>query len=64
VDIQRPRDRKELNHDPRFREIRRGVLEYLLDSGKAKRAERDAAQATEKAAAPTAEAVQIAEVNP
>jgi nitrate/nitrite transport system ATP-binding protein len=64
VDIQRPRDRKELNHDPRFREIRRGVLEYLLDSGKAKRAERDAAQATEKAPAPTAEAVQIAEVNP
>lgn len=64
VDIERPRDRKELNHDPRFREIRRGVLEYLLDSGKAKRAEREAAQALEKAPAPTAEAVQIVEVNP
>jgi nitrate/nitrite transport system ATP-binding protein len=64
VDIERPRDRKELNHDPRFREIRRGVLEYLLDSGKAKRAEREAARAAEKAPATTAEAVQIAEVNP
>jgi nitrate/nitrite transport system ATP-binding protein len=39
VDIPRPRDRKELNQDPRFRAIRLSVLEYLLASGKAKRAE-------------------------
>jgi nitrate/nitrite transport system ATP-binding protein len=45
VDIERPRDRKELNHDPRFREIRMGVLEYLLESGKAKRARPAAAEA-------------------
>jgi nitrate/nitrite transport system ATP-binding protein len=40
VDIERPRERKALNHDPRFRAIRLGVLEYLLESGKQKRAER------------------------
>ena len=45
VDIERPRDRKALNHDPRFRAIRLGVLEYLLESGKTKRAERDAERA-------------------
>jgi nitrate/nitrite transport system ATP-binding protein len=39
VDIPRPRDRKELNHDPRFRAIRLAVLEYLLESGRARQAE-------------------------
>jgi nitrate/nitrite transport system ATP-binding protein len=66
VDIERPRDRKELNHDPRFRAIRLSVLEYLLESGKAKRAEaasRGETKPTEMA--PVAgESVQIAEVNP
>jgi len=39
VDIPRPRDRKALNHDPRFKEIRNGVLEFLLQqSGKQRRA--------------------------
>ncbi len=38
VDIDRPRDRKELNHDAKFRATRMEVLEYLLESGKAKRA--------------------------
>jgi nitrate/nitrite transport system ATP-binding protein len=33
VDIERPRDRKALNHDPRFKEIRREVITYLLESG-------------------------------
>ena len=63
VDLARPRDRKELNHDPRFREIRLGVLEYLLESGKAKRAEvaRNKAAAASKLAT---ESAQIAEVNP
>jgi nitrate/nitrite transport system ATP-binding protein len=69
VDIERPRDRKELNHDPRFRAIRLSVLEYLLESGKAKRAERDAqdvqpAPKPETTSQPAAsEPVQIAEVN-
>jgi len=30
VGIPRPRDRKALNHDPHFKEIRRGVIEFLL----------------------------------
>jgi nitrate/nitrite transport system ATP-binding protein len=33
VDIERPRDRKALNHDPRFKEIRKAVLDYLLGRG-------------------------------
>jgi len=33
VDIARPRDRKAINHDPRFKELRRRVIEYLLASG-------------------------------
>jgi nitrate/nitrite transport system ATP-binding protein len=68
VDIARPRDRKELNHDPRFREIRLGVLEYLLESGKAKRAERTASQSpTPKSEGSTpaeTNTVQTAEVSP
>jgi nitrate/nitrite transport system ATP-binding protein len=34
VDLPRPRDRKALNHDPRFKEIRNGVLEFLLQRGR------------------------------
>jgi nitrate/nitrite transport system ATP-binding protein len=66
VDIERPRDRKELNHDPRFRAIRLSVLEYLLESGKAKRAEAaPPAETKPTEIAPAAgESVQIAEVNP
>lgn len=33
VDIARPRDRKALNHDPRFKQIRAQVIEYLLGPG-------------------------------
>jgi nitrate/nitrite transport system ATP-binding protein len=33
VDIERPRDRKALNHDPRFKQIRKEVIGYLLGSG-------------------------------
>jgi nitrate/nitrite transport system ATP-binding protein len=33
VDLPRPRDRKALNHHPRFKEIRRHVIEYLLGPG-------------------------------
>jgi nitrate/nitrite transport system ATP-binding protein len=32
VDLPRPRNRKALNHEPRFKEIRRQVIEYLLNS--------------------------------
>lgn len=38
VDIARPRDRKELNHDPTFKAIRGEIIEYLLGSAKRKRA--------------------------
>lgn len=33
VDIERPRDRKALNHDPRFKAIRKEVISYLLGPG-------------------------------
>src|SRR6185369_7079382 len=32
IDLPRPRNRKELNHEPRFKEIRREVIEFLLNS--------------------------------
>jgi len=38
VDIPRPRDRKALNHDPRFKTIRGEVLHYLLGAGGRSRA--------------------------
>lgn len=33
IDIPRPRDRKAVNHDPRYKEIRRGAIEFLLGDG-------------------------------
>jgi nitrate/nitrite transport system ATP-binding protein len=39
VDIPRPRERKALNHDPRFKSIRAQVIDYLLSSAQRKRAE-------------------------
>jgi nitrate/nitrite transport system ATP-binding protein len=33
VEIPRPRDRKAINHDPHFKDIRRQVTEYLLGAG-------------------------------
>jgi nitrate/nitrite transport system ATP-binding protein len=38
VDLPRPRDRKSLNHDPRFKAIRNGVLDFLLQRGPKRRA--------------------------
>jgi len=32
VDLPRPRDRKALNHNPRFKQIRREIIEFLLNS--------------------------------
>jgi nitrate/nitrite transport system ATP-binding protein len=40
VDIERPRDRKALNHDPRFKRLRNQVIEYLLSAARTKRAEK------------------------
>jgi nitrate/nitrite transport system ATP-binding protein len=34
VDIPRPRDRKAINHDPRFAEIRKQVIGYLMGPGR------------------------------
>jgi nitrate/nitrite transport system ATP-binding protein len=34
VDLARPRDRKAINHDPRFKEIRNEVITYLLGPGR------------------------------
>ncbi len=34
VEIPRPRDRKAINHDPHFKQLRREVIEFLLDSKK------------------------------
>jgi nitrate/nitrite transport system ATP-binding protein len=33
VDLERPRDRKAINHDPRFKDIRKEVISYLLGEG-------------------------------
>jgi len=32
VEIPRPRDRKAINHDPRFKQLRRDVIEFMLSS--------------------------------
>jgi len=36
VDIPRPRDRKELNHEPRFKQLRREVMDWLIASNQKK----------------------------
>ena len=59
-----PRERKELNHDPRFRAIRLGVLEYLLESGKAKRVAAATDQLDQSQTIAKSDSVQIAEVSP
>lgn len=33
INIPRPRDRKAMNHEPRYKEIRREVIDYLLGAG-------------------------------
>jgi len=38
VEIPRPRDRKAINHDPHFKEIRRDVIEFMLSSKHQRRA--------------------------
>ena len=46
VGLDRPRDRSRLNRDPRFKEVRNRVLNYLLGSSAAKRRGAVAAEAT------------------
>jgi len=43
VDIERPRDRRAINHDPRFRVIRNEVTQYLLSTRKKRRPESETA---------------------
>jgi nitrate/nitrite transport system ATP-binding protein len=37
VDIERPRDRRAMNHDPAFKDVRKQVLEFLISSSAARR---------------------------
>ncbi len=37
VEIERPRNKRALNHDPHFKEIRAGVIDYLMTSAARKR---------------------------
>jgi nitrate/nitrite transport system ATP-binding protein len=62
IDIERPRDRKALNHDPRFARIRNQVIEYLLGPGGRKRA--GAAPAAPKPAAKVPEGKSDGEGDP
>jgi nitrate/nitrite transport system ATP-binding protein len=43
VSIPRPRDRKTMNHDARFKAVRNQVIEYLLGPGRRRGADRVAA---------------------
>jgi nitrate/nitrite transport system ATP-binding protein len=33
IDVARPRNRKEMNHDPRYKELRRQIIGYLVGAG-------------------------------
>jgi nitrate/nitrite transport system ATP-binding protein len=37
VEIARPRDRKSINHEPRFKQLRREVVEFMLNSKQERR---------------------------
>lgn len=37
IDLERPRDRKALNHNERYKQIRREIIEFLLNSGNRRR---------------------------
>jgi nitrate/nitrite transport system ATP-binding protein len=43
VDLPRPRDRRALNHDARFKELRSAITQYLIDAG-GRRASKNAAK--------------------
>jgi nitrate/nitrite transport system ATP-binding protein len=46
VDIPCPRDRRALNHDPRFKELRGAIIDYLLHTSKPQTIERAADEST------------------
>jgi nitrate/nitrite transport system ATP-binding protein len=52
VDIERPRDRRAVNHDPRFKRMRAEVIDYLLGPGGRRKAGQGIAVAGEMAASP------------
>ena len=43
IEMARPRSRKDLQHDPRFKELRTNIVDYLLGSAKAARSRKDTA---------------------
>ncbi|HSI32286.1 MAG TPA: ABC transporter ATP-binding protein [Tepidisphaeraceae bacterium] len=52
VDIPRPRDRKAINHDPRFKQTRNTVLGYLLGPGRNRTSVTEATKPQEGAVVP------------
>jgi nitrate/nitrite transport system ATP-binding protein len=49
VDIERPRDRRAINRDPTFKQVRKQVIEFLMSSSAARRSRRVVAGAREMA---------------
>jgi nitrate/nitrite transport system ATP-binding protein len=47
IDIERPRDRKSINHDPAFKTVRKQVIDFLMSSSAARRKERAPAASME-----------------
>ncbi|MGR3811099.1 ABC transporter ATP-binding protein [Jiulongibacter sp. NS-SX5] len=39
IDIERPRDKTEMNHDPKFKEIRNDIIEYLMQIGEGRKSD-------------------------
>jgi nitrate/nitrite transport system ATP-binding protein len=37
IDLERPRDKTAMNHDPRFKQIRNNIIEYLMDIGEGRK---------------------------
>ncbi|MCR9064432.1 MAG: ABC transporter ATP-binding protein [Cytophagales bacterium] len=37
IDIERPRDKTALNHDPRFKSLRNNIIEYLIEIGEGRK---------------------------
>jgi nitrate/nitrite transport system ATP-binding protein len=62
VDIPRPRDRKALNHDPRFRRIRNHVIEYLTGAGRKGGTPAPVAEPARPAARPAAQKIGVVRV--
>lgn len=37
IDLDRPRDKTAMNHDPRFKQLRNNIIEYLMDIGEGRK---------------------------